>query len=208
MLSGNVFEPRALDELLPSWRGDPAVPVSVPVVKDYFYGLTQRHAVWLPTPPQMKVRALMLLAGSPPSASPLSPCRCSSRAPAWSITQLDRLKYLYKYSQTADGCPPLSVRARSEPAFAFHIHLLTFFFRCSALGPESLKRIASGSRLPSILSTSHCATSWCNSQHACRRLLLITVTLLCRHVALDITSWWRRLRCQYVRDDDRTTATT
>lgn len=52
VLSGNVLEPRALDELLPSWRDDGA-PVGPAVTSDAFYYLTESGAVRLPTPPQM-----------------------------------------------------------------------------------------------------------------------------------------------------------
>lgn len=55
ILSGNVFEPRALDELIPDWRDDPACPVlACPVTKDRFYFLTKKYSIRLPTPPQMK----------------------------------------------------------------------------------------------------------------------------------------------------------
>lgn len=36
ILSGNVFEPRALDELLPSWREDESCPVKTEVKEDHF----------------------------------------------------------------------------------------------------------------------------------------------------------------------------
>jgi electron-transferring-flavoprotein dehydrogenase len=53
ILSGAVFEPRALDELLPSWRADTA-PLTTPATEDRFLLLTRRHALHLPTPPQMR----------------------------------------------------------------------------------------------------------------------------------------------------------
>lgn len=54
ILSGNVFQPTALDELLPDWRNDPSCPVSdCPVTRDRFYFLTRSLALRLPTPPQM-----------------------------------------------------------------------------------------------------------------------------------------------------------
>jgi electron-transferring-flavoprotein dehydrogenase len=53
VLSGNVFEPRALDELLPDWR-DADVPIGVPAVDDQFYVLTENSGFRLPTPPQMR----------------------------------------------------------------------------------------------------------------------------------------------------------
>ncbi|KDD76408.1 electron transfer flavoprotein-ubiquinone oxidoreductase [Helicosporidium sp. ATCC 50920] len=52
-LSGNVFEPRALDELLPGWREDETCPIKQKVTGDRFYWLTSRRAFRLPAPPQM-----------------------------------------------------------------------------------------------------------------------------------------------------------
>jgi electron-transferring-flavoprotein dehydrogenase len=52
ILSGAVFEPRALDELIPDWRGKGA-PLNTPAVEDRFLYLTQTRALRLPTPPQM-----------------------------------------------------------------------------------------------------------------------------------------------------------
>ena len=52
ILAGAVFEPRALDELLPDWRARGA-PLVTPAVRDRFLLLTRRHALPLPTPPQM-----------------------------------------------------------------------------------------------------------------------------------------------------------
>lgn len=52
ILSGNVFEPRALDELLPDWR-DKNAPLGVPAGDDRFFFLTQTSSLRLPTPPQM-----------------------------------------------------------------------------------------------------------------------------------------------------------
>ncbi len=52
ILSGAVIETRALDELLPDWRALGA-PLDTPATQDRFLWLTQRHAVPLPTPPQM-----------------------------------------------------------------------------------------------------------------------------------------------------------
>lgn len=53
VLSGNVFEPRAMDELLPNWRADGA-PTGIAAKKDTFHFLTERSSFRLPTPPQMK----------------------------------------------------------------------------------------------------------------------------------------------------------
>eukprot|EP00968_Pinguiococcus_pyrenoidosus_P016311 scaffold1557_cov246-Pinguiococcus_pyrenoidosus.AAC.5 len=41
ILSGNVFEPRALDELLPNWRQMDDVPLQTPVTDDAFLYLTE-----------------------------------------------------------------------------------------------------------------------------------------------------------------------
>jgi electron-transferring-flavoprotein dehydrogenase len=53
ILSGAVFEPRALDELFPDWRARGA-PLLTPAREDRFLFLTQRRAFRLPTPPQMR----------------------------------------------------------------------------------------------------------------------------------------------------------
>ena len=53
ILSGNVFDPIALDELLPGWREDPDCPVKVKVQKDKFYFLTSSRAIPLPVPPSL-----------------------------------------------------------------------------------------------------------------------------------------------------------
>jgi electron-transferring-flavoprotein dehydrogenase len=53
ILSGAVFEPRALDELIPDWK-EKGAPVSVKAEKDSFCFLTAKKAYKLPTPPQMK----------------------------------------------------------------------------------------------------------------------------------------------------------
>jgi electron-transferring-flavoprotein dehydrogenase len=52
ILSGNVFEPRALEELFPDWR-DRGAPVSCTVRQDRFFLLTQSKKIRLPLPPQM-----------------------------------------------------------------------------------------------------------------------------------------------------------
>jgi electron-transferring-flavoprotein dehydrogenase len=52
ILSGNVFEPRALNELIPDWQQKGA-PITVPVIKDRFLLLTKAFAIRFPTPPQM-----------------------------------------------------------------------------------------------------------------------------------------------------------
>jgi len=55
ILSGAVFEPRALNELLPDWR-ERGAPLLTPAVDDRFLFLTERGAWRLPTPPQMHNR--------------------------------------------------------------------------------------------------------------------------------------------------------
>jgi electron-transferring-flavoprotein dehydrogenase len=55
ILSGAVFEPRALDELFPDWRGRGA-PLATPANDDRFLLLTKRRAFRLPTPPPMHNR--------------------------------------------------------------------------------------------------------------------------------------------------------
>src|ERR1700691_467790 len=52
ILSGAVFETRALDELLPRWREEGA-PLKTPATEDSFLFLTASRALRLPTPPQM-----------------------------------------------------------------------------------------------------------------------------------------------------------
>lgn len=53
LLSGAVFEPRALNELFPDWKNKSA-PLNVPVTQDEFIWLGQKHHFKCPTPPQMK----------------------------------------------------------------------------------------------------------------------------------------------------------
>ena len=55
ILSGAVLEPRALDELIPDWKGKGA-PLRTPAREDRFLYLTERRAVRLPIPPQMHNR--------------------------------------------------------------------------------------------------------------------------------------------------------
>ena len=47
VLSGNVLEPRALNELLPDWK-DLGAPLDTPVTKDKFLLLTEKKAFALP----------------------------------------------------------------------------------------------------------------------------------------------------------------
>jgi electron-transferring-flavoprotein dehydrogenase len=50
ILSGAVIEPRALDELIPSWR-ELGAPLDTPAGEDSFFFLTATRAIRLPTPP-------------------------------------------------------------------------------------------------------------------------------------------------------------
>src|ERR1700733_1651310 len=52
ILSGAVFEPRALDELIPDWK-ERGAPLDTPAIDDRFLLLTERSSYRLPTPPQM-----------------------------------------------------------------------------------------------------------------------------------------------------------
>lgn len=52
LMSGAVFEPRALNELIPDWK-DKGAPLTVPAASDKFLFLTKNRAFALPTPPQM-----------------------------------------------------------------------------------------------------------------------------------------------------------
>jgi len=52
ILSGAVFEPRALDELIPDWKQRGA-PLITSAAEDRFVLLTATKAIRLPTPPQM-----------------------------------------------------------------------------------------------------------------------------------------------------------
>jgi electron-transferring-flavoprotein dehydrogenase len=55
LMSGAVFEPRALNELFPNWR-NMDTPLKVPVTEDRFMFLTSAGAWRLPTPPPMHNR--------------------------------------------------------------------------------------------------------------------------------------------------------
>src|SRR5215469_993273 len=55
ILSGAVFEPRALTELIPDWR-EAGAPLVTPATEDRFMLLTEKRALRLPTPPQMANR--------------------------------------------------------------------------------------------------------------------------------------------------------
>ncbi len=52
LMSGAVFEPRALDELFPDWKAMGA-PVTVAAKEDHFLFMTEKKAFRLPSPPQM-----------------------------------------------------------------------------------------------------------------------------------------------------------
>ena len=57
-ISGNVFDPRAMNELLPDWKNLSVdgleCPVKQQVTKDVTYFLTDGGSYWVPTPPTMK----------------------------------------------------------------------------------------------------------------------------------------------------------
>jgi len=53
LLSGAVFEPRALNELIPDWK-EKGAPLTCEAKKDRFLFLTETKAHKMPTPPQMK----------------------------------------------------------------------------------------------------------------------------------------------------------
>lgn len=53
LLSGAVFETRALDELIPDWK-DKGAPLKTKAGKDRFVFMTNKKMMTLPTPPQMK----------------------------------------------------------------------------------------------------------------------------------------------------------
>jgi electron-transferring-flavoprotein dehydrogenase len=55
IMSGAVFEPRALDELIPDWK-DKGAPLNTPAGDDSFLFLTETKSIRLPTPPQMHNR--------------------------------------------------------------------------------------------------------------------------------------------------------
>ncbi len=52
IMSGAVFEPRALDELIPDWK-DKNAPLTCAATKDKFTFLTKKMAFPMPIPPQM-----------------------------------------------------------------------------------------------------------------------------------------------------------
>jgi electron-transferring-flavoprotein dehydrogenase len=52
ILSGAVFDPKALTELFPDWK-ERGAPLDTPATDDRFLYLTRRRAYRLPTPPQM-----------------------------------------------------------------------------------------------------------------------------------------------------------
>ena len=54
VVSGNVFEPRALDELLPDWREDDTAPLQTKVATDSFaYLSSESGSIPLPCPPSL-----------------------------------------------------------------------------------------------------------------------------------------------------------
>jgi flavin-dependent dehydrogenase len=59
IVSGNVFEPRALEELLPDWK-ELGAPLDTPVTKDQFLLLSEKSSLGLPhfLLPKEEVRTL------------------------------------------------------------------------------------------------------------------------------------------------------
>jgi electron-transferring-flavoprotein dehydrogenase len=55
LLSGAVFETRALDELIPDWK-DKGAPLTIKATEDRFMFLTKTGSIRLPNPPQMHNR--------------------------------------------------------------------------------------------------------------------------------------------------------
>ena len=53
ILSGAVFEPRALNELIPDWK-EKGAPLHTPATRDEFRFLLPKSSIRLPTPPQMQ----------------------------------------------------------------------------------------------------------------------------------------------------------
>jgi electron-transferring-flavoprotein dehydrogenase len=53
LLSGAVFDPKALNELIPNWK-DLGAPLTCAAKEDHFLFLTETGAFRLPTPPQMR----------------------------------------------------------------------------------------------------------------------------------------------------------
>ena len=60
IMSGAVFEPRALNELFPEWR-ERGAPLDTPAIDDRFLLLSERRAYRLPTPPQMHNRGNFII---------------------------------------------------------------------------------------------------------------------------------------------------
>jgi len=52
ILSGNVFNPKALDELIPNWK-ELGAPLDTPAKDEHLYYLTSTLAIPMPVPPQM-----------------------------------------------------------------------------------------------------------------------------------------------------------
>ncbi|KAG8721657.1 hypothetical protein FRC09_007574 [Ceratobasidium sp. 395] len=53
IVSGAVFEPRALNELLPNWKELPDHPLTMPASSSHMKFLTSKYAIPIPHPPQM-----------------------------------------------------------------------------------------------------------------------------------------------------------
>jgi electron-transferring-flavoprotein dehydrogenase len=60
ILSGCVFEPRALNELLPNWKTD-NFPITLEAKSDAFYYLSAKSAYRLPTPRTMHNKGNLII---------------------------------------------------------------------------------------------------------------------------------------------------
>lgn len=60
ILSGAVFEPHALEELIPDWQ-ERGAPLTTPAAEDRFLFLTEDRSIRLPTPPQMHNRGNFII---------------------------------------------------------------------------------------------------------------------------------------------------
>ena len=84
ILSGAVFEPRALDELIPDWREREA-PLVTPAAEDRFLLLGETRSLRLPTPPQMANHGnyIISLGNCPKPVLNHVPFRGSGRSRSW-----------------------------------------------------------------------------------------------------------------------------
>lgn len=110
ILSGNVLQPTALDELLPGWREDADCPIHrQPATASRFYYLTRRAALRLPNPPQMGHKGnyvISLRCGAAGS---------SRHCVAWAAVVLSSKIHKKKESQGTAACQPDSRQAEDRP---------------------------------------------------------------------------------------------